>query len=541
MREIRSNVLRNGRMSSAPPHMSSMLTVIVLCLTRHAMEQKPKEPRVSTVNSVVLLPREELLTGLLHSLRILAQVPARERKKEQMMTPSHYKIEQFFAGHSQLSGANKYWAAALVEAFDADGASLGWAYTNVYGAVGSIYRVGTKPDPLVTCEQARNDYETNVRRQTAAKKGYVEIAGTQQGAEEFLQFLPFFDITLTMPDALQAPVAALHPATHAAAPPTPERLPIDLPTLKSIPTIEQARTLLEQDRYGAQEKMDGVRCVIWRTATGEVRAYNSSGVLVPTPPSALPLQVLPVECILDGELLTHKYGGRYAGTYAIFGLLSFDRQATRSWSMERKQQVLLDTMIEAGLVSGGAPALSEALQRSLTPMLALVTMTATPREALALLATVEENGGEGVVLRLRAGTDEVARSTQKFKLCPAIDSFVTAIKIGKRAKSVRLGLLRPTDGVVIHLCDVHSGLGVNDVEFIEQELERRVPVVLEITFLLSSTTGISPSQPRTSLSTRRSDKTPRECTTQQLLDLLGEERSLLVQQAKPVASVPFAL
>ena len=62
-----------------------------------------------------------------------------------MTTLSTLRVEAFFAGHCEQGSSNKLWAAILAEALDERGSSLGWAYMNVFGAIGTSYRVGLVP------------------------------------------------------------------------------------------------------------------------------------------------------------------------------------------------------------------------------------------------------------------------------------------------------------------------------------------------------------------------------------------------------------
>jgi ATP-dependent DNA ligase len=123
----------------------------------------------------------------------------------------------------------------------------------------------------------------------------------------------------------------------------------------------------------------------------------------------------------------------------------------------------------------------------------------------------------------------------KYKFLEEIDAFVIGVEPGISAGSLTLALIRPSDGAVIEIGHVRSGLTDVDVQTVKDRLAQGQFPVFRISYLPASTVGLSLVQPRTSLALMRQDKEVAECTT----DQFGPEKAELIALARPVMSPVF--
>jgi hypothetical protein len=144
-------------------------------------------------------------------------------------------------------------------------------------------------------------------------------------------------------------------------------------------------------------------------------------------------------------------------------------------------------------------------------------------------------GGEGIIVCTLDGPSLSGdtRYERKYEFVAEIDAVVLGIKPGIGAGSVRLGLIRPRDRATIEIGCVRSGLRDADVAHLGALLTQGHHPVLTISFLKARTVGINLVEPTTSILQLRADKSADECTTQQLLDLLGQERAPMIDDAQP--------
>lgn len=114
-----------------------------------------------------------------------------------------------------------------------------------------------------------------------------------------------------------------------------------------------------------------------------------------------------------------------------------------------------------------------------------------------------------------------------------LDTVVLGIKPGIGTGSVRLGLVRPRYRAMVEIGCVRSGLRDADVARLGVLLAQGHKPVLTISFLKARTVGIILVEPTISITQLRTDKTAEECTTDQLLDVLGRDRASMIDDARP--------
>ena len=157
-------------------------------------------------------------------------------------------------------------------------------------------------------------------------------------------------------------------------------------------------------------------------------------------------------------------------------------------------------------------------------------MTGAERAAHTLEA-VQAASGEGVVLRSLSG--DYAAGPFKFKFVTDIDVFVIGVNEGLSAGSLKLGLVRHTDGAVICVGNVRAGLTDSNVNAVRAMLADGQRPVFTVTYLPKRTVGIQLVEPSTSMALLRTDKDPAECTTEQF----GAEKADFIAQAVPVSGI----
>jgi ATP-dependent DNA ligase len=103
----------------------------------------------------------------------------------------------------------------------------------------------------------------------------------------------------------------------------------------------------------------------------------------------------------------------------------------------------------------------------------------------------------------------------KFKFLDEIDCFVIQTKPGRATGSVMLGIVRETDGGILHIGNVRSGLTDAGIMSLTEAIQQGERPVLRVQYLGARTVGITLVEPKTSIAMRRNDKTWAECTTEQ--------------------------
>jgi len=96
-----------------------------------------------------------------------------------------------------------------------------------------------------------------------------------------------------------------------------------------------------------------------------------------------------------------------------------------------------------------------------------------------------------------------------------VDAFVVRVNPGRATGSVTLGLLRASDGAVVEVGNVRSGLRDADIARLAVQVAAGGRPVLEVDYLPARTVGYKLVEPKTSADRLRADKTWEECTTDQ--------------------------
>jgi hypothetical protein len=127
---------------------------------------------------------------------------------------------------------------------------------------------------------------------------------------------------------------------------------------------------------------------------------------------------------------------------------------------------------------------------------------------------------------------------------------VIGFEPGSAEGSVRLGLVRPSDGAVIEIGNVRAGLSDADIRVLRVMREHGQWPVLTVEYLPIRTVGITLVEARVVGSARarskssddvsgqaqaarlRSDKRAQDCTTDQFREHFGAEKDALIRDAE---------
>jgi ATP-dependent DNA ligase len=280
--------------------------------------------------------------------------------------------------------------------------------------------------------------------------------------------------------------------------------------------------MMQDTAYGLTEKVNGVRCVLeWDGRT--LSARNRRGEPMAPPAVAERLTALGRAFLVDGEKLGEEY--------AAFDLLEWDGADLRGARYAERIGKLEAEFRRAGLVRWPGATLER--NKDAAPGVYLLTPVRARREKEAVLRAVERRGGEGVILRLMdaPAVQGDSRYERKHKFVSDIDAFVTGTNMEQGRLSLRLGLRRPSDGAKVDIGSVRAGLTDQDVLDIKARIDRGEDVVMKVTFTRARTVGVRPVEPRTSVTEIRTDKSPEECTTDQLVEVFGPERAAAIESA----------
>jgi hypothetical protein len=433
-----------------------------------------------------------------------------------------------WAGHCTSGTSNKVWAACLAYARDEEDQtplitpsdSTEVFFLSVYGRFGAALQQSAPQRLSFKVAHAR----FGARRQEKAGKGYASVS--------FASYLPAFGSPLGM--------ALILTSSTAGSTPLPARIPeqqveetascrYTAALLKAIPyTGLLARLEGEDSLYGVSEKVDGERCLVEFDGT-HLRAYNRKGKAVSLPPDgAQALRRLGSSFVVDGERLTREH----AGEYVVFDVLEQDGQNQLALPYRSRMTQLVRNMHRAGLLlhTHLTPTLREARGASAVAGLSVLLVVRGARAQTAI-QSIQTAGGEGVVLRRLDAL--YAEGGFKYKFLQDLDAFVIGVEPGVSAGSLTLALLRPSDGAVIEIGHVRSGLTDADVRQVQTMLVQGQHPVFRVSYLPASTIGITLVQPRTSMTLLRADKAASECTT----DQFGPEKAAHIERAQPVIGV----
>jgi predicted DNA-binding WGR domain protein len=405
-----------------------------------------------------------------------------------------------WAGHFQAGGSDKVWAAASTD----DGQLL-----SVWGRRGSTLQSGTKT--LANQEAASKAFNAKVKKKCA--EGY--------------QSVPFDDPRYGIPAFGAGGLEVGMSNPHLKAFEQDRVRPVYLTSHVTPLSWAQLQECFQHEAYGVTEKINGVRCLVAFDGHETMITYNRRGMPLTSASSATQaLKRLACQFVIDGEQLQ----GEATGAYVVFDLLEWQGQDVRSFPYHKRIRMLEEGMQQAGLITGGGATSAEAMARSILPELALLTPAPS---GLHLIDAILAARGEGVIVRTLDAPYEGGdtKYIRKFKFLADLDAIVISINPGTSTGSVRLGLVRPTDGALIHIGNVRSGLNDQAIMHLAEMLEQGEQPVLTVTYLPIRTVGITLVEPQTSIQKLRTDKMAAECTT----DQFGAEKAALIAAAKALS------
>jgi predicted DNA-binding WGR domain protein len=405
-----------------------------------------------------------------------------------------------WAGHFQAGGSDKVWAAAATS----DGQFL-----SVWGRRGTTLQSGTKT--LASQEAALKEFNAKVKKKSAEGYQPVPFDDPRYGIPSF--GAPGEESTMSGPDL----TASVQDRT----------LPVYIASHVTPLSWAQLQECLQQNAYGATEKINGVRCLAAFDGKDAVIAYNRRGIAAKYVSSAVQaLKRLACQFVIDGEQLQ----GEVEGAYVAFDLLEWQGQDVRSWPYHQRIKTLEEGMKQAGLITGGGSTYAEAMERSALAELALLTPAPS---GFPIIDTILACSGEGVIVRTLDAPYEGGdtKHIRKFKFLADLDAIVIGVNPGKATGSVQLGLIRPADGALIGIGNVRSGLNDQAITRLAEMLKQGEHPVLTVEYLPIRTVGIALVEPKTSIQKLRTDKTAAECTT----DQFGPEKAALIAAAKAIS------
>jgi hypothetical protein len=442
-------------------------------------------------------------------------------------TEKRYLIVRSWAGRCTYDGSDKVWAGALVKE-DGEAARSGeedlapiWHFLAAYGKTGSNLNGGDLSSLPTPRRAAEKLFESKVKEK-AGPHHYVEIA--------FAPFAASFKVPLVLsPAAGEGDTASV---SNAPAP-SRQRAPFRYPACKVVPfSWERCLACLASPLYGWTEKMNGERCLVEFDGGEVLAAYNRLGNPMSEPPTAANhLRGLGRSFVVDGERLLSEQ----AGGYTLFDLLEWEGEDVRHWPYLRRIQTLQRAMYDAGLLAGPlvTPSNESALANSTAPgLVLLISQPGGDEHAQQLVELLRQQGREGVVVRQFEGAYSATRAAQKFKFLAELDAVVIGFEPGSSEGSVRLGLVRPSDGAVIEIGNMRAGLSDGDIRVLRNMRADGQWPVLTVEYLPIRTVGVTLVEARTSLARLRTDKRAQDCTTDQFREQFGPEKDALIRYAE---------
>ncbi|MCC6628220.1 MAG: hypothetical protein IT340_12565 [Chloroflexi bacterium] len=414
-------------------------------------------------------------------------------------------LQDIIALHYQGGGSDKLWAAALIAR---DG---GTDLITLWGRRGAALQSRIDAGPNAARIFAK-------KRDEKLREGYVAMPADR----------PEDGILVTLHGLTPELVGLADLTVGLVAPAPAERGPIA--SRVGVVPAALVEAYLADAGWGLTEKVNGERCLV-RVAAGTLQAFNRRGQPQPGRPAGVERLVgLADQLVLDGE--------RLAGVYALFDLLALDGESLRDRPYAERIALLAERLLAGGLLARGAPTLAAARDGARVPDLALLAPAVTADAKRTTYAALAAAGAEGVIFRQVAGPSREGPNPSphegKVKFVAELDAIVIGVRRGAAAGSLRLGLVRPADGAVIEVGTVRSGLTDDDVAAIAALVQAGQRPVLTITYLPARTVGLTLVEPTTSRRALRSDKAAADCTTEQVLDVLGEDRAALIAGASPV-------
>lgn len=313
-------------------------------------------------------------------------------------------------------------------------------------------------------------------------------------------------------------------------------IPVEKPRLIKGSTIE---TLLDDPSWGMAEKQDGNRIVLKGDGEGNQWLINKLGqTQMISKINHKPLQLkaakallyIGVPYIFDGEAI----GGRNRWRqYVIFNVISYNGVSSTEARQIDREEFLMQFAHSFGL-----PYTREPMLCPKSPLVILKTKTDPIRKREfynELKARIPVS--EGVIFRdMHAQmSDENRGQVFKAPFIQELDAVAYRWHGGStggpgRGGSVSIGLYH--NGELKSIGRLRSGLSYSRLDHMKEYLEAGKLVVMRVRFLGKRTIGIHLNQPR--CREVRDDKLLVECTSDQLIDLLGPDRRIKFDQAKSI-------
>lgn len=439
------------------------------------------------------------------------------------------KLIDIYAGHFQGGGSDKVWGGALI-----DRGPLSQVFLSCWGARGASLQNKVDSSPKAADNFAK-------KRKEKIADGYKPINPRDYGIMATLAVLlaEYERGWVKEVPVGDAPDSAQNGAVDAkmggsSAP----RVVVSHLTPMSRLELEASLT---NPNVGLTEKVNGVRFPVEWTGT-ELIGYNRKGERQYTVPKGAELiGKQPYSMLIDGERLE----GKWADHYVMFDILEYAGQSVRNQPYNDRIHLLSSLFYHPGFGGGvgsggvgGIPPMAF-IQQDGSRQLHLLYPVTEEGAKRSFLKFLEDDGREGVVTRTMSGISVAGNTTyeRKFKFLCDLDAIVLGTNLGRGTASVRLGLVRPSDGKIISVGSVRSGLTDSDVNRIEARLNdfsRPVILVTKVGFLKARTVGTQLVEPTMYVRDMRTDKDWHECTTDQLLEIFGEERRAAIEDASPV-------
>jgi len=428
------------------------------------------------------------------------------------------QVMEDFAGHCQEYTSDKVWAACYTDAGE---------FIVVYGRRPMPNQGGCTQ--MGSVGAARSKFHKMVKEKLG--KGYQEVPWDDRhyGLRSFVSSTPS---TAPTPATVATSRAAATTSLQALMTRQAEKQRAAFEAIRVVvaDSSDLERWARDPNR-GISEKVNGMRCIL-ESDGGTLTAYNRRAMPMPSLPScAAALGKLGVDFRLDGEWIPSPDGD----VFAVFDVLTLEGDMRQLPYLERIEQ-LRQRLRTSNLVATGAPTLSGALAGSVTPGLALLLSESKEAAFAEVVNQVMAEGGEGVIVRQLTAAYSVGgeREVSKFKFTQDVDAIAIGVEPGVGGGSVTLGLLRPSDGALIEVGHVRSGLSAQDMAEIGAMVARGERPVLTVTYLGARTVGTRLVEARTSMDRLRSDKTAVECTT----DQLGAAKAAMFAAARPSVLAP---
>ena len=313
--------------------------------------------------------------------------------------------------HSTVGGSDKLYQLTVVAAKEPNTYNLVYANGRRTGTL-NPGKTPKNATPL-TLDQATSELEHLTQRQTG--RGYHELGNCSLCADA--------DVAVTEPTPLPT-----HQTINASC-----QLLTLLPKSDDCRTLEDfltvCRHLLNDSRYCAEQKFDGIRMLLYLGADGTITAYNrTEGVRAISRAVINELQRfrLNAPLMLDGESIGDKFH--------IFDLLEIQGLDIRHLPFEQRNAQLASLLNHAPNVTALVP-----------------TKTSfSTADKTALLIQMFEEQKEGVVFKkLSAPYNSERRAPDQFKVKFVSEATFIVTEVKPKGKnSVSIGLLNETSDIV---------------------------------------------------------------------------------------------